>query len=39
MLMAQLTPADEHDIRAAQEMLVFIRNSILLADKAYCNQS
>jgi hypothetical protein len=38
MMMAQVTPADEHDIRAAREMLPSVHTVILFADKAYCDQ-
>jgi hypothetical protein len=38
MMMTQVTAADEHDILAAREMLPFVRNITLFADKAYCDQ-
>lgn len=34
MMMAQVTPADEHDIGAAKEMLPFVHTITLFADKA-----
>jgi hypothetical protein len=36
--MAQVTPAYEHDIRAAREILSFVHAIIVFADKAYCDQ-
>lgn len=38
MMMVEVTPADEHDLRAAREMLPFVHNITLFADKAYCDQ-
>jgi hypothetical protein len=38
MMTAQVTPADEHDIRAVREMLSFARAITLFADKAYSYQ-
>jgi hypothetical protein len=37
MTMSQVTPADEHDLQAAKEMLSFVQNIILIADKVYCD--
>jgi hypothetical protein len=37
MTMSIVTPADEHDLQAAKEMLSFVQNIILIADKAYCD--
>jgi hypothetical protein len=39
MMMAQVSPADEHDLSTAREMLPFAHTITLFADKAYCDQN